>query len=56
MRVRGGHAESQGAQIERALETAQRYLGNGRLAEAEGLTRKILQASPEHPEALHLGY
>ncbi len=42
------------ATIPEALNTALQHHQAGRLQEAEALYRQILQAQPEHPDALHL--
>jgi tetratricopeptide (TPR) repeat protein len=48
---------SQGQQfmpLAEALVLAERYRGEGRALEAEGLCRKVLEAQPNLPEAVHL--
>ncbi|MBE0475148.1 tetratricopeptide repeat protein, partial [Rhodoferax sp.] len=37
-----------------ALQAAVQYHQNGQLAQAQALYRQILQANPNHPDALHL--
>lgn len=47
-------APNQALGLPEALALAFRLYGEGKLAEAEGLLRQILQAAPRHPPALHL--
>ncbi|WP_218281498.1 tetratricopeptide repeat-containing sulfotransferase family protein [Pseudomonas sp. LPB0260] len=44
----------QSLSIPQAMQLAFEHHGAGRLAEAEGLLRKILQVAPQHATALHL--
>src|SRR5665811_1873097 len=52
--VQAASAHAVDTSIAKAIQTALKHHQAGRLPQAEAIYRQILQAAPNHPDALHL--